>query len=256
MLVIVSIGTSTTAQIKESKHFNTWWSVKAKVDVNEKFYVNSQISIRRYDFLNSWQKFIIRARGLYKINDFVVAGMGYTFSKNFEPDQPKNFVAIPRSDFFTEIGFTNKFDDLKLTNRFRLEHRFAGIMRFQEDPSAKTFIKGTKFSNRLRYRITFKYPLLRENGKTKIYAAGFYELFLRMDNKFKILNISGNIFKIVGGYRLNETISFEAGYRRHIKHEKNYIYKEINNILDLAIKYSFDFSDIVPDKYLPFMSSK
>jgi len=244
------------AQSEEATHFNTWWSLKAKADLSDKIYVNGQVSLRRYDILKSWQKIILRARGLYRINELVVAGLGYTYSRNFEPNQPSQYVSIPRSDIFSEFGFTNKFDDLKLINRFRLEHRFSGIMQIPEDVNKRAFIDGTKFSNRLRYRITFKYPLLKINGAIKIYAAGFYELFLRMDNKFKILNISGNIFKVVGGYRLNEMITIEAGYRRHIKHEKDYSFKEVNNILDLSLKYRFDFSDVFSEQILPFLSSK
>lgn len=251
VVILMSFSICATAQIDEERHFNTWWSIKAKMDLNDRFYVNSQISLRRYDILSQWQKIIIRARGLYKIDELFVAGFGYTYSRNYEHDQPKNHISIPRNDIFTELGFTNEFDELRLINRFRLEHRFSGIMIVPEDSNQKAYIDGTKFSNRLRYRATFKYPVLKENGKTKIYAAGFYELFLRMNSGFKILNISGNIFKLVGGYKLNDLITVEAGYRRHIKHDKVYSVKEINNIIDLAIKYRFDFSDLFPDKHTP-----
>jgi len=241
------------AQVDQATHFNTWWSVKAKIDLSDRFYVNSQISLRRYDFLKSWQKIVLRARGLYRISDLVVAGLGYTYSHSFEPDQPSQYVSIPRHDIFTEFGFTNKFDALKIINRFRLEHRFSGIMNIPEDSSENAYIDGIKFSNRLRYRMTFKYPLLKENGKTKIYAAGFYELFLRMTGKFKILNISGNIFKVVGGYRISNTTIIEVGYRRHIKHEKDYSFKEINNIIDLSLKYRFDYADAIKKNILPII---
>lgn len=257
ILTLLCISTISVGQVTdEESHFNTWYSLKAKVDLSDRFYVNSQISLRRYDFLKSWQKIILRARGLYKVNDFVVAGLGYTYSRNYEPDQAPNLISVPRSDVFTEFGFTNSFDDLKLINRFRLEHRFTGNLIVPEDVNEKAFIEGTKFSNRLRYRMTFKYPLIKEeDGKTKLYAAGFYELFLRMDSKFKILNISGNIFKIVAGYSLNELVTLEGGFRRTIRHDKNYTSKEINTILDLSLKYRFDFKDEFSEQILPVFNN-
>lgn len=252
ILIIVFFSTICFGQLaEESRHFNTWVTLKAKVDLSDRLYVNSQISLRRYDILKSWQKIVLRARGLYKVNDFIVAGAGYTYSRNFEPDQPKNLVSVPRSDLFSEFGFTNDFDELKLTNRFRLEHRFSGNLVVPEDTSKKAFIDGTNFSNRLRYRVSFKYPLMKVDGKTKIYTSGFYELFLRMDSNFKILNISGNIFKIVAGYRLNELVTLEGGFRRTIRHNRTYVQKEINTILDLSIKYRFDFKDRFAKHVLP-----
>ena len=256
LIAFLAFGFTVNAQVDESSHFNTWWSLKVKTDLNDRFYINSQISLRRYDVLKYWQKIILRARGLYKINDLFVAGLGYTYSRNFEHAQPQRWISIPRSDIFTEVGFTNEFDELKLINRFRLEHRFSGIMILPEDETKKAYIDGSKFSNRLRYRMTFKYPLMKEDGRTKIYAAGFYELFLRMNAGFQIQNISGNIFKVVAGYRLSKTTTIEAGYRRHIKHEKDYSFKEINNILDLALKYRFDFSDIIQDRFLPMLTDR
>ncbi len=254
-LFILAVVCSTTIAFgqltEESRHFNTWLSLKAKVDLSDRLYVNSQISLRRYDILKSWQKIILRARGLYKINDFVVAGLGYTYSRNFEPDQPTNYISVPRSDIFSEFGFTNEFDELKLINRFRLEHRFTGNLVVPEDGNEKAYIDGTSFSNRLRYRATFKYPLMKVNGLTKIYAAGFYELFLRMDSNFKILNISGNIFKIVAGYKLNDLVTLEGGFRRTIRHNRTYVEKEINTILDMSIKYRFDFKDQFAKQVMP-----
>lgn len=247
---------SAFAQVDEEKHFNTWWSLKVKTDLSDRFYVNSQISLRRYDFLRYWQKIILRARGLYKVNDLMVVGLGYTYSRNFDHAQPKNHISVPRSDVFTEFGFTNDFDELKLINRFRLEHRFTGIMTIPEDISEQAYIDGYKFTNRLRYRMTFKYPLKKEKGFTKIYAAGFYELFLRMNKRFQFENISGNVFKLVGGYRINKTVTIEAGYRRQIKHKRDYSFKEINSVLDLALKYRFDFSDIMDEKILPLLSNR
>ena len=252
MLVIVCGSTLAFGQLaEESRHFNTWLSLKAKVDINDRLYVNSQISLRRYDLLKSWQRIMLRARALYKISDFVVAGAGYTYSRNFEPDQPENFISVPRSDIFTEFGFTNEFDELKLTNRFRLEHRFTGNMIVPEDISEKAYIDGTTFTNRLRYRASFKYPLIKKEGKIIWYAAGFYELFLRMDSSFKILNISGNNFKIIAGYKLNDLISLEGGFRRTVRHNRTYVEKEINTILDLSIKYRFDFKDKFQKQVLP-----
>lgn len=252
MLIIVCFSSILFGQLaEESKHFNTWLSLKAKVDLSERLYVNTQISLRRYDILKSWQKIILRARGLYQVNDFVVAGLGYTYSRNYEPDQPDNLISVPRSDLFSEFGFTNKFDELKLINRFRLEHRFTGNLVVPEDTAEKAFIDGVNFSNRLRYRATFKYPLMKEEGKTILYAAGFYELFLRMDSKFKILNISGNIFKIVAGYKLNDLVTLEGGFRRTIRHNRTYVEKEINTILDLSIKYRFDFKDKFAQQIVP-----
>lgn len=252
MLIIVCFSSILFGQLaEESKHFNTWLSLKAKVDLSERLYVNTQISLRRYDILKSWQKIILRARGLYQVNDFVVAGLGYTYSRNYEPDQPDNLISVPRSDLFSEFGFTNEFDELKLINRFRLEHRFTGNLVVPEDTAEKAFIDGVNFSNRLRYRATFKYPLMKEEGKTILYAAGFYELFLRMDSKFKILNISGNIFKIVAGYKLNDLVTLEGGFRRTIRHNRTYVEKEINTILDLSIKYRFDFKDKFAQQIVP-----
>lgn len=254
ILVLLIICSSTIAfgqLAEESRHFNTWLSLKAKVDLNDRLYVHSQLSLRRYDFLKSWQRIMLRVRALYKINDFVVAGAGYTYSRNFEPDQAENIISVPRSDVFTEIGFTNEFDELKLTNRFRLEHRFTGRMIVPEDISKKAFIDGTIFTNRLRYRASFKYPLIKEEGETIWYAAGFYELFLRMDSSFKILNISGNNFKIVAGYKLNDLVSLEGGFRRTVRHNRTYVEKELNTILDLSIKYRFDFKDKFQKLVLP-----
>lgn len=245
LLILMCVSASAFGQATDvDSHFNTWFSVKAKVDLSDRFYINSQISLRRYDFLKSWQKIILRTRGHYKLNDFVNLGIGYTYSRNFEPDQAVNIISVPRSDLFSEFAFTNTYDGLKLVNRFRLEHRFTGNLVVPDDINEKSYINGSKFTNRLRYRITAKYPLLKNNdGSTKLYIVGFYELFLRMDKKFKILNISGNIFKIVAGYPISSLVTFEGGFRRSIRHDRNYVSKEVNTTLDISLKYRFDFKD-------------
>ena len=72
LMALMSLGIDMHAQTDEARHFNIWLSLKAKVDINDRFYVNSQISLRRYDFLKSWQKIILRTRGLYKLNESMV----------------------------------------------------------------------------------------------------------------------------------------------------------------------------------------
>jgi|GEM_PF-2712385 hypothetical protein len=256
LLFILFVGCiNSNAQTDEERHFNTWWSLKVKTDINDRLYVNSQVSLRRYDILKSWQKIILRTRALYRINDLCVAGIGYTYSRNFQADQPNRFVAVPRSDIFTEFGFTNRFDKLRLINRFRLEHRFTGVMVVPEDENLDTYIGGTSFSNRIRYRMTFKHPILEEIFNSKFYAAGFYELFLSMSNKFKFENINSNVFKFVVGCSLKRSSTLELGFRRQIKLKRSYTLKEINTVLDVAIKYRFDIKDVAQKKLLRYLSS-
>ena len=252
--VLVILTVDVVAQTDEERHFNTWWSLKVKTDINDRLYVNSQISLRRYDILKSWQKVILRARALYRINDLCVVGGGYTYSRNFQANQPDRYVSIPRSDIFTEFGFTNKYDDLKLINRFRLEHRFSGVMVIPEDISQDAYIDGTQFTNRLRYRITFKHPIIKNKGDTRLYAAGFYELFLSMTSKLKMENINSNVFKLVAGYSIKPNRTLEIGFRRQIKLRRSYTLKEINTVLDVALKYRFDVSEVAEKKIFQYLS--
>jgi len=254
IIILVASSINLRAQSDEERHFNTWWSLKVKTDINDRLYVNSQISLRRYDILKSWQKVILRTRALYKINELCVAGFGYTYSKNFQSNQPDRYVSVPRSDIFTEFGFTNKFDKLKLINRFRLEHRFTGVIVVPEDTSQDAFIDGTVFTNRLRYRMTFKHPILEKNGKTKIYAAGFYELFLSMNGNFKFENINSNVFKFVVGYNLKKNKTLEIGFRRQIKLRRSYTLKEINTVFDVALKFRFDAKEVLQKKLFRYIS--
>jgi len=254
VIILFLLSVNVNAQTDEERHFNTWWSFKVKTDINDRLYVNSQLSLRRYDILKSWQKIILRTRALYRINELCVAGLGYTYSSNYRADQPDRYVAVPRSDIFTEFGFTNKFDKLKLINRFRLEHRFSGVMVLPEDTSQDAFIDGTEFTNRIRYRMTFKHPILAEIGHAKIYAAGFYELFLSMSSNFKFENINSNVFKFVVGYSLKKNSTLEIGFRRQIKLKRSYTLKEINTVLDVALKYRFHVKDLNEKKLFKYIS--
>jgi len=166
---------------------NAWSNGYIEGDISEKLAAKGQIAIRRADFINRWQQFIIRPSLYYQVTEQNRLGIGYSFSLHY-PRKTNNKPHLEHN-VFQDLITIGTWNSSKLQHRFRLEERFIKSGTLQEGSGLQA---GFKRKNRLRYRLKVQVPV---NPKMKNHQWGivvFNELFLNLNTGIVPKSLSQN----------------------------------------------------------------
>jgi hypothetical protein len=208
--------------VAQSSTFRGWLANFHKQNINDKWFIMTDIQTRSSKDLQHVENFLARSTISYKVTSDQVAGIGYAYQGTWENKNGKKNFALEHR-IFEQYNFDVKLHNLKIANRLRLEQRF-----LQQNESFN-------FAQRFRYFLRTQIPLKDHKPFERgTYAALQNEVFVNVQNK----EITNNHFfdqnrAYAGfGYRFNKALDIEAGYLYRYLLKAN---KEHHHILQVMI---------------------
>ena len=201
------------AQNDRVNDFNNtnWLQTFNTIPLNKKWSLHAEYQWRREKGLKYWQQSLLRIGANYKLNDNVIAHIGYAWAETFPyGDYPiANNGTFPEHRLYEQLTLRQSSGKVLFTHRFRIEQRWLG--RVKVGTTGNREIEDWFFLHRFRYQFRTQYPFWTK-GDRQFYGAAADEIFIGAGK-----NLGTNIFDqnrifLLVGLKLNKKISLEAGY--------------------------------------------
>ena len=220
-----------------SDYNNTnWVQLFNTIKLDKKWSLHAEYQWRRENGLKNWQQSLLRFGVNRKLNDQVTVHLGYGWIETFAyGDFPIAAAGtFPEHRIYEQISFKQPIKKWTLTHRFRIEQRWLG--RAQTGTDRK--IEAWTFLHRFRYQFKAQFAI-----STKIYGVAADEIFIGAGKNVGINIFDQNRIFLSAGYKLNQTVSIEAGYFNQIlqqgKRINNKSIMQRNNGINTALYLSF-----------------
>lgn len=206
-----------------------WYMYFGTFKLAEKFSLHNELQMRYYETGGNFQQMLSRIGLNYHINknNMFTAGYGYIVTdKLFGKDT--DFINQEHRIWqqYVMRGNSGRF---LFNHRYRLEERF-----LHDNPTGLD-----EFNVRARYRIMVTIPLNNSKMEPGTFFLGFYdEIFMVVrDAPF-----DQNRLYAAAGYKLNKSLSFQAGYLNHHVGTTNF------HRIQAAVFLNLDFVKIAADQ--------
>ncbi len=215
--------------------FDTWWSNTNKYNLNQSWYLSSELHLRRADGINDLQQFVFRPALNYKKNTNVIFTLGYTYIQSHPYGEQPIAIVTPENNIWEQITLKQNLSKLNISHRYRFEQRFIGkpIYNSSNEPS----IDGTMYAQRFRYRLTLSKSISK---KEKLFAKTFNELWINIDDKnIMPTSLNQNWLYAGLGYKLSPKVTIQLGYMNRIIKKGDGIHYENNQTIQFTIGFEF-----------------
>lgn len=182
LLLIISlliIGFQSQAQDDIHGDSEFWFLLLNHYKINEKWTVGNELHIRRTDFLSDNKQFILRPFVNFTPGESVIYSVGYSYIKTHPYGEYPLLGALPEHNFWEQVTINQSLGKSTFSHRYRMEHRYQGNL-IERPPGGAVEIDGYNFSNRFRYRLTWRKPL-----SDKYFIHVFDELWVSTDGDFR-----------------------------------------------------------------------
>ena len=238
-LLLFALTTTRTAAQEIHGDNDVWFLLLNKVDLSDKWSFLNETHLRRHQWLEQQEQFLIRPGFNYAFNDAVVATVGYTYIKTYQYGQYPLPVDVPENNVWEQITLSHKItEQVNMSHRYRIEHRWIGDIR--NDGITAPEIDGTRFTQRFRYRITANFPIIKTDEGTRVYGHVFDEMWLNLRDELHVLNFDRNWLYLGVGCRFSPTSRIEVAFLdQWINQPANNRY-EHNPTVQFTAVYDFD----------------
>ena len=186
VMLVCLLAINSYAQKKPEKELGVWYTYSGSHGLSEKFSLKTFAHFRFFDQVEDFQQLVTRLGLNYKINKTFNATLGYSYA-NTDGTFGLDGGEVAEHRIYEDFNIKHNIKKLKLTHRFRGEHRF-----FKDNTS-----------HWVRYELGLHYPL---SEKWTGYI--FNEMFLDFEGEAYNQNWSGLGVK----YKLSESVKLQAGY--------------------------------------------
>lgn len=239
MILILLISIQTNAQ-KLSHNNNIWFHIVEKAKIKGKTYITLEGSLRWANGFEQMQQFFIRPSIDYKFTKSFIGSIGYTYYNTYSYGViPMNKTSIPEHHLFIQGQYTHKFKDWTISHRLRDENRMVGMAI--QDSTKAYFIDHFEYRNRVRYMLSFTYPLLKKNNKPLVNAILADEVFLNIGSFSGESLLNQN--RIIAGlsYIFNPSTQLQFSYVHQELRNKSNTLEEINPTLRISFLHNLNF---------------
>ncbi|MFN0082860.1 MAG: DUF2490 domain-containing protein [Ferruginibacter sp.] len=190
-----------------------WLVYTGTFRIKPKIAIHTEYQWRRVDEVKNWQQGLFRTGINYAVRKDVSVNAGYAFAETYAyGDYPAAF-AFPEHRIFEQVLIKNPVGSIDLSHRFTLEQRFIGRITMPNGIKNTEYI----FLNRMRYRIRGEIPLHKKEAAKKTWSIiAQDEVFIGWGKNMGANIFDQNRLAVLLGYKLNQTIKFEAGYLNQI----------------------------------------
>ena len=241
LLFFSFLPTATFAQTEVHGANDVWFLLLNKVTFSEKWSFLNETHLRRHQWLEQKEQFLLRPAFNYDFNNAVTATVGYTYIRTYQYGQYPLPVDVPENNIWEQITLSHKItEQVNISHRYRIEHRWIGDIR--TNGVATPEIDGTRFAQRFRYRLTATFPIVKTDEGTRLYGHVFDEVWLNLRDELHVLNFDRNWLYIAVGYRFSPMARLEVAFLdQWINQPANDRY-EHNPTLQFTAVYDFDLS--------------
>ncbi|NNE76089.1 MAG: DUF2490 domain-containing protein [Pricia sp.] len=207
ILVLLTLNTPLNAQKQEFKHYSGWNTLSVKGELNEEWSLKSEFNFRRTHFLKDWEQIVLRPSVQYSLNGVLSTAIGYSFIHNYPYAEFSAPLSTREDNIWQQLYLKQSFDHFDLNHRLRLEERFRDVVNTVGSPT----IKGTEYSNRLRYRMTVSIPMFLVQG---LNIVAYDEVFLDLEKGIQPKGLDQNWLFLGIRFPESEHISITSGYHK------------------------------------------
>ncbi len=211
---------------------NVWFLLLNHYKVTPKLRIGNEFHIRRDDWLKDQQQLLIRPYLDYKLHEKFHVTAGYTYIRTSPYGKYPLLIPQPEHNVWEQFVINNKIEKNEISHRFRIEHRFRG--RIETSRAGEGFIGGFSFTNRFRYRLTYKRPL-----SELLFVNVFDELWVNQSNRFQIQSFDRNWFYAGLGMNFLETGNVQLAYL-HQWAQNNPTRFEQHQSIQVTVQYDFN----------------
>lgn len=182
---------------------NIWSLILTNFDISEKWSFGNEIHFRYDNYLDDQQQFLLRPFLNYKLSDGVVLSGGYSFIRTFPYGDFPLQANLDEHNVWEQLTFNHSYGELKVSHRYRLEHRFISTFNGEEF----TFEEVNQ-NTRFRYRLTLTQPI-----SNKLFINVFDELWVKSGSEgFSEVVYDRNWFYAGLGYHLGNSSNIQFAY--------------------------------------------
>ncbi len=185
---------------------SVWTLHNGRYDLNDRFYLHSEVHFRFTDGVSTFQQFLFRPQLSYIFSDELIFSAGYTHVHSYPYGEIALPVDVAENNLWEEVIMDGKIGSIQFLHRIRVEHRWIDDLVENDGVWEK---EGTLFTNRIRYRLTAQYAL---NEKWTILV--YDEFFAPLDLKTFEININQNWLFLGARYQINKAWSIQSGYQQ------------------------------------------
>ena len=213
-LILITLLLFTIPLSSQDLNENDWgsWVVLYGTNkISKSFNIITEFRLHNYEVFKDLDNRFIRTGLNYQIDPGVSVTAGYIYQYSETNDN----TSVSENRAYEEITLKNKIRKLSIAHRYRIEHRWINKNG------------NTDFSNRMRYRLMFSYPLF-----DKFYGKFFDEVFINLQEPI----FNQNRLHLGLGYAFDPHLKLEIGYLKNHFSSTNY------DILRIGVSFNTDLS--------------
>ena len=223
-IILLFLAKQANAQESGTDKTGNWLMYFGTNKLSDKYSLHTEAQLRLYEPFGNFNQLLLRTGVNYHINNSALVTLGYGYIPTEAYDKE---LALSRSiehRIWQQFILTNSLGRLFFEHRYRLEQRWIAN-------AADNW-----YLNRLRYRILVNIPLNNiEMAENTVFLSLYNEMFLNVtDTPFDQNRLFGAL-----GYKVNNSLSLQAGYLRHRLGFHNYNRLQIALFLNTDLRKSF-----------------
>lgn len=230
------LGISQAQTEKEINHQQqTWVSLNNTIMFSKHWGLLADLHMRRTDFLDSESFYLTRGAIAYATENKQVMALGYGHMWT-APSNP-NWKNFSNEDFIYQLyQFNSKIGNVSVLHRFRNEQRWQQIM------VNDAYAGDKRFSDRVRYLISFDIPIFKKKSLPKLSISD--EVMIQFGKEFAYNTFDQNRFFIGIKQSITPKLSFDFGYMNVYQQKRSGYQYDMDHTLRLFFYYKNDVNSM------------
>ena len=196
-------------QNTSENYWGSWIMLYGTNKISNDFDVITEFRLHDYKVFKDLDNQFVRIGLNYRIDHGLAVTAGYIHQYT----ETKSDLSVSENRVYEEITLKNKFRNLSIAHRYRIEHRWINTLG------------NTDSFNRLRYRLQLSHPLYN-----KFYVMVFDEIFINLQESI----FNQNRLQMGIGYAFGPSFKLELGYL------KNHFSSTHYDLLRIGILFNSD----------------
>ncbi|KAB1156333.1 DUF2490 domain-containing protein [Flavobacterium luteum] len=232
-VIFVLVPFLVLSQKQTSKDVNnqtqTWFSLNNNIKINEHWSLLADFHIRKNDFLDNESFYFVRSGIGYSPNSkvFFVAGYAHMW---LAPTKPEWNIFSNENRFYQQAQLSSKIGNVSVLQRVRNEQRWQEMIVNDEKTGAN------RFTNRVRYLLSFNIPIFRKSTMPSLIVSD--EVLIHFGKEVIYNTFDQNRIFIGMKQCINPKLSFDFGYMNVYQQKYSGFQYDSNHTLRLFFYYN------------------
>jgi len=210
ILVFLLVFCASTGLRAQDVNPSVWTLYNGRYDLNERWFLNSELHFRFTDGALTFQQFLFRPQVSYVLNPNFTFSGGYTYIHTYPYGEYPLPNDIGENNIWEEVMIHHPLGSLKMSHRIRMEHRWIEHPVVSGTGSINGSNPGYSFGNRFRYRLILEY-----RWKDSPWAVMAYdELFFSTNEYLVPQGLNQNWLYLSAKYKLNDRWVIQTGWQQ------------------------------------------